>query len=79
MMCNCKYGPGGSEQCPIHRTPTPVRDKDYRTTKLEHERKTLIGYLKSKTDAEDWHAVSDAANDLRVLDAQIAERKKSND
>lgn len=27
---------------------------------------TLIEYLKQKVDQRDWHAVSDAANDIRV-------------
>lgn len=31
----------------------------------------LIAYLKHKIDIEDWHGVSDAANDLRVLEAQM--------
>lgn len=39
------------------------------------QRQTLVEYLRMKVDTEDWHGVSDAANDLRVLDAQIQERK----
>lgn len=35
----------------------------------EHHR-TLVAYLKAKTEHGDWHGVSDAANDLRVLEAQ---------
>jgi hypothetical protein len=31
----------------------------------------LVAYLKEKVEASDWHGVSDAANDLRVLEAQI--------
>lgn len=34
------------------------------------ERRTLINYLKMKADTEDWHAVADAAMDLRELDAR---------
>jgi hypothetical protein len=37
-------------------------------------REVLIEYLKAKAEAEDWHAVSDAACDLRELDAVLAER-----
>lgn len=37
----------------------------------EEEREALIRYLKVKTESADWHAVSDAANDLRVLEAQL--------
>jgi hypothetical protein len=29
----------------------------------------LLAYLKMKTEERDWHGVSDAANDLRVLEA----------
>jgi hypothetical protein len=35
------------------------------------ERETLIAYLKMKVDQADWHGVSDAANDLRVLEAAL--------
>lgn len=35
-------------------------------------RKILIDYLKMKTEEQDWHGVSDAANDLRVLDKEIS-------
>ena len=38
-------------------------------TYAEH-RKVLIEYLLAKVETCDWHAVSDAANDLRVLEAQ---------
>lgn len=31
-------------------------------------REILIGYLKMKVDAEDWHGVADAAMDLRDYD-----------
>jgi len=37
---------------------------------LETKIAALIEYLKVKTEERDWHAVSDAANDLRVLEAQ---------
>lgn len=33
-------------------------------------REALINYLRMKVDECDWHAVSDAANDLRVLEAK---------
>lgn len=35
-------------------------------------KEVLIEYMKRKIDQEDWHAVSDAANDLRVLEEHIA-------
>lgn len=31
----------------------------------------LKEYLAAKVAAEDWHGVSDAANDLRVLEAKV--------
>lgn len=41
------------------------------TSKQFQERRvTLINYLRSKVNGGDWHAVSDAANDLRVLEAK---------
>jgi len=35
----------------------------------EEQRTLLIDYLKMKVETADWHGVSDAANDLRVLEA----------
>ena len=32
----------------------------------------LVTYLLAKVEVQDWHGVSDAANDLRVLEAQMA-------
>jgi hypothetical protein len=40
--------------------------------RLTAERTALIAYLQVKKDAEDWHAVADAAMDLRELDAKLA-------
>jgi hypothetical protein len=39
---------------------------------LEKQRTSLIDYLGSKLEAEDWHACADAAMDLREVDAQLA-------
>jgi hypothetical protein len=39
-------------------------------------REALIVYLKCKVDLSDWHGVSDAANDLRVLEAQWQATRK---
>jgi hypothetical protein len=36
------------------------------------QRSALIAYLLEKVEVGDWHGVSDAANDLRVLEAQTA-------
>lgn len=40
------------------------------------DRGALIAYMKTCMAAEDWHAVSDAACDLRELDAEIRAKKK---
>jgi hypothetical protein len=37
---------------------------------------TLIAYLLDKAQQRDWHGVSDAANDLRVLEAEHPELKQ---
>lgn len=38
--------------------------------KHEEAHAALVAYLKMKVDQRDWHGVSDAANDLRVLEAE---------
>ena len=38
-------------------------------------RTILIQYLQVMMDRSDWHGVSDAANDLRVLEAEYKGRK----
>lgn len=35
----------------------------------QQQRRILIEYLKAKVELSDWHGVSDAANDLRELEA----------
>lgn len=40
------------------------------SNEAEVYRKALIDYLHSKIKDGDWHGVSDAANDLRVLEAE---------
>ena len=35
-----------------------------------NDREILIAYLLMKAKQEDWHGVSDAANDLREMDAK---------
>ena len=39
-------------------------------TNYEMQRQTLIDYLQLMVSRADWHGVSDAANDLRVLEAE---------
>lgn len=42
-----------------------------RTGQLEGQRRALIAYLESKITAGDWHAVQDAASDIREIEAQL--------
>lgn len=37
---------------------------------LERQHKALVDYLVSKAESHDWHAVSDAANDIREIEAK---------
>ena len=39
-------------------------------TDTKTDREILIDYLLMKAQHEDWHSVSDAANDLREMDAR---------
>lgn len=48
--------------------------KDASTYNFEHKRQALIAYMRMKMDEGDWHGVSDAANDLRVLEAQMVNK-----
>lgn len=41
------------------------------TRDYEKRRKAYIEYMYCNIHAGDWHAVSDAANDLRVLEAEF--------
>jgi hypothetical protein len=43
-------------------------DKDY--SDYETQRDILLDYLQVMIARSDWHGVSDAANDLRVLEAE---------
>jgi len=38
---------------------------------LERQVKQLVDYVYLKIEQTDWHGVSDAANDIRELEAQI--------
>lgn len=50
--------------------PAPEQE-NFKVVELRRRRCVLIAYLRLKTDEQDWHGVSDAANDIRVLEAQI--------
>ena len=43
-----------------------------RITALVEAKAELIAYLVSKTKQGDWHAVQDAASDIREIDAKLA-------
>lgn len=43
------------------------------------QRAALLGYLHAKIADADWHAVSDVANDLRVLEASTERETMSID
>lgn len=44
---------------------------------IEEKIETLIAYIKVKLEEHDFHAVSDAANDLRVLESCTCHQKNS--
>lgn len=46
-------------------------EKTQRRADLQHSKRILIAYLNSKITLQDWHAVSDAANDLREIEVEI--------
>lgn len=50
-------------------TAAQLNAEFHRITAETSDKQILINYLKMKTEEGDWHAVSDAANDLRVLEA----------
>lgn len=42
-----------------------------RVEKLRAQKRALVAYLDSKKEAEDWHAVQDAASDIREIEAVL--------
>lgn len=40
-------------------------------TALREQKAALVAYLRSKIVAEDWHAVQDAASDIREIVAML--------
>ena len=44
---------------------------DFTTDQLEQQIGVLVDYIRLKIEQADWHGVSDAANDIRVIEAQI--------
>ena len=58
-------------ECPVCESKKEecIKRKEPQTNDFFNKREILISYLKVKTNECDWHGVSDAANDLRVLEA----------
>jgi hypothetical protein len=44
--------------------------------KKKNQIDVMIDYLKLKLDQRDWHGVSDAANDLRVMEERVHRNKR---
>jgi len=44
---------------------------DFTQDQLEQQIGVLVDYIRLKIEQADWHGVSDAANDIRVIEAQI--------
>jgi hypothetical protein len=44
---------------------------DFTTDQLEQQIGVLVDYIRLKIEQADWHGISDAANDIRVIEAQI--------
>lgn len=42
-----------------------------RIAELQAQKLALVAYLKSKLAAEDWHALQDAASDIREIVAAL--------
>lgn len=53
--------------------------KSYKVAELSQMRAVIIEYLLAKVTMEDWHAVSDAATDLREIDVKIQTLKEAKD
>lgn len=55
---------------------TPALRPKQSMTEYEGRHAALVAYLRVKADQADWHGVSDAANDLRVLEAEHSVRSQ---
>ena len=44
---------------------------DFTTDQLEQQIGVLVEYIRLKIEQADWHGIADAANDIRVIEAQI--------
>lgn len=48
-----------------------VNPQDRLIVELEKRKQGLIAYCQIKLDAGDWHAVQDAASDIREIDSKL--------
>ena len=46
-------------------------EREKRVRDLRNGRQVYVEYMRLKIDEEDWHGVSDVANDLREVDAEL--------
>jgi hypothetical protein len=46
------------------------------TYNIDHRRSLMIGYMQTKIEERDWHAVADAAMDLREIEVEARMTKK---
>jgi hypothetical protein len=44
---------------------------DFTTDQLQQQIGVLVDYIRLKIEQADWHGIADAANDIRVIEAQI--------
>lgn len=68
--CHGYCGYTGEHGCNVAYNPTIELINDTKT-----DREILIDYLLMKAQHEDWHGVSDAANDLLEMDARQSSRQ----
>lgn len=51
--------------------PFQVNEKEHLVGKLRGRKDSLVSYIFTAIAVEDWHAVADAACDLREIDAKL--------
>ena len=47
--------------------------------KMNKDIEVMIAYLLLKVKEKDWHGVADAANDIRVMEAELKTQRKNNE
>lgn len=51
--------------------PVPTSPREDRKAFLYRHRETIMQHMKTRMEDADWHGVSDDANDLREVEAEI--------